>query len=145
MAWGIVVFVGAVFIYAWAQSVADSGMASDLTTRIAEAIATAEGFFHPSGIAVPQRANNPGDLKLGDLGFGTIGGKTIYQTVEEGWAALEHQINLILAGRSAYYTPDMTILEVAQTYTGGDNAQAWATIVAGQLGVTPDTPMGSIS
>jgi len=146
--WGIVIVVGAVFLYAWAQSALGDAegydMADDLTRRIAEAIGLAEGIFHPSGTAVPQRANNPGNLKLGDIGFGTIGGKTIYQTLADGWAALERQINYILTNTSRYYNSNMTIRQVAVTYTGNDNPDAWASIVAGKLGVTPDTKMSDI-
>jgi len=148
VAWGIIVVLTAVFLYAWSESTIGGAegydMATDLERRIAEAIGWAEGIFHPSGTAVPQRANNPGNLKLGDIGFGTIGGKTIYQTIEEGWTALIYQIDLILTGRSRYYTPDMTIRQVAVTYTGGDNADAWANIVSGKLGVTPDTKIGEV-
>ena len=146
MPWVIVLVVGAVFLYAWASTSIEGGedMSSALSQKIAEAIATAEGYFHPSGTAIPQRANNPGNLKLGDIGLGTIGGKTIYATIADGWAALERQIDLILTGQSRYYKPDMTILEVAQTYTGGDNAQAWANIVAEKLGVTPNTRIGEV-
>lgn len=148
MPWVILAVVGVVFLYAWAASRSlvedDFDMSSSLTQKIAEAIALAEGFFHPSGTAVPQRANNPGNLKAGDVGLGLIGGKTIYATIADGWAALERQINYILTGTSRYYTPDMTLREVAEIYTGHDNAQAWANIVAGKLGVTPETKIGEV-
>ena len=140
MPYAVLVVVAAILLYAWAESSMGN---SDVTRKIAEAIATAEGFF-VSG-SLPQRANNPGDLKLGNAGLGDINGKTVFASVEEGWAALERQIDLILSGRSAYYSPDWTILQVAQKYTGGDNAEAWANIVAEQLGVTPDTPIGEVS
>ena len=149
MPWVILVAVGAVFLYAWASASIDGNggeeLATTLTRKIAEAIAVAEGWFHPSGTAVPQRANNPGNLKLPENPLGDIGGKTIFATAEEGWAALDRQINFILTGQSRYYTPDMTIFQVAQIYTGGDNAQAWANIVAGKLGVTPDTPIKEVA
>ena len=55
---------------------------------LAQAIATAEGFGVPG--AVPTRANNPGDLVMGDQGLGVANaeGVTIYPTIAAGWAAL---------------------------------------------------------
>ena len=110
---------------------------------IAMAIARAEGFF--SGpTALPVRANNPGNLKLGDAGRGTIGGKTIFATIEDGWNALYRQIRLMLTGASKYYSPEMTIAQVAAIYTGGDNALAWAKNVAVSLGVSIQTKLGEL-
>jgi len=145
-AWAIIIITSAVVVYAWAQSTGsfdttgELTMTSWVTERIAGAIAKAEGFLVPGSL--PQRANNPGNLKLGGE---TIGGKTIFSTVQEGWQALYHQIDLMLSGQSRYYSPDMTIRQVAGIYTGHDNEEAWAKIVAGQLGVSPDTPIGSIA
>lgn len=156
MPWAILVALFAVLLYAWAQgSNFDdlageiSTMGSAITRKIAEAIAYAEGFY-ASGSTVPQRTNNPGDLKLKDNPLGTIGGKTIFQTVEEGWAALEKQIEWMLTGQSKIYSPDMTIQEVGNWYVGGKgtptaDSVAWANNVARQLGVSPDTPIGQIT
>jgi len=104
---------------------------------IARAIARAEGFY--VGGSLPERANNPGNLKMGDVGLGTIDGKTIYPTLAAGWSALYRQINLMLTGASRYYRPEMTIQQIAAIYTGGDNALAWAGNVARSLGVTIET------
>lgn len=111
---------------------------------IARAIATAEGFFSSSGTALPQRANNPGDLMLGDIGFGVINGKTIYKTAEDGWNALYNQVRLMLTGASAYYNPQMTIREIAVKYTGNDNPVSWAMNVAQSLGVSIETRLGDL-
>lgn len=157
MPWAILVALFAVLLYAWAQgsnfddlSGEFTTMSSAITRKIAEAIAYAEGFYHPSGEAVPQRANNPGDLKLKDNPLGTIGGKTIFMSVAEGWAALEKQIEWMLTGQSRIYDPTMTIQEVANWYVGGKSTPtadsvAWANNVSRQLGVSPDTPIGTIS
>jgi len=110
---------------------------------IAVAIARAEGFF-AGPHALPVRANNPGNLKLGDLGRGTIDGKTIFKTIEDGWAALYRQIRLMLTGASKYYTPEMTIAQVAEIYTGADNALAWAKNVAVSLGVSIQTKLSDL-
>lgn len=98
---------------------------------LANAIAKAEGFYSTGSI--PQRANNPGDLEVGDIGLGMIGNKTIFETVEAGWGALQRQCALMLAGQSHVYEPSMTFLTVAHKYTGGDNPIAWANIVASDL------------
>jgi len=111
--------------------------------RIAKAIATAEGFY-ASG-SLPQRANNPGDLERGDLGNGTINGKTVYPSASQGWEALYKEVELILDGRSAYYKPTSSISEIAVTYTGSDNASAWAQNVADTLGVDIDTQIGQVA
>lgn len=107
---------------------------------LANAIASAEGS-NPD-------INNPGDLTAGDFdpsnvtGTFNSAGVAIVDTVENGWAALTNKLSNILNGSSSVYSPDMTISQFAQTYTGGDNSDAWANTVSSQLGVTPDTTLG---
>lgn len=110
-----------------------------IVQALANAIATAEGFF--SAGSLPQRANNPGDLELGDQGQGTIAGKTIFASLQDGWDALYHQVSLMLTGASRIYSPSMTISQIAGFYTGGDNPTSWATNVANALGVGVDTTL----
>jgi hypothetical protein len=38
----------------------------------------------------------------------------------------------------------MSLLEIARIYTGGDKPEAWANIVASQLGVSPMTPIKDV-
>jgi len=104
--------------------------------RIAEAIATAEGYYLPSSL--PARLNNPGSLK------GSDGVLLRFETADEGWQALYRQVELMITGKSAYYRPTMTIQEIAQIYTGGDKPEPWARIVAAKLGTTPDRPIGEV-
>lgn len=111
------------------------------TKRMAAAIAKAEGFYVAGSLA--ERANNPGNLKLGDRGSGTIHGKTIFSSVIEGWNALERQIDLMRTGQSAFYNASMTIHQIAVIYTGGDKPDAWARIVAGDLGITTATTLAA--
>ena len=105
----------------------------------AAAIAQAEGFGQPG--AVPTIANNPGDLELGNIGYGVTkaaAGQQItnFPTLQAGQAALENQINLITTGQStAGYNPSMSIAQVGQLYSGGSSN--WANNVATALGVTP--------
>jgi hypothetical protein len=110
--------------------------------QLAQAIATAEGYFQPGSL--PARTNNPGDLKLGDRGYGTEQGKTIFPNSQSGWDALYHEINLILNRQSNYYNPSMSILEIAYVWTGNDNPEGWAHIVASYLGVGVNTSLSDI-
>lgn len=101
----------------------------------AEAIAFAEGFYVAG--SRPARNNNPGDLTLtGDLGKDGMYG--VWSTLQAGWDALYHMLQRDLSGNSTIYSPDMTIQEFANKYTATDQT-AWASNVASQLGVTPDT------
>lgn len=116
---------------------------STAVQKISKGIAKAEGFYVQGSIA--QRANNPGDLERGDIGYGTISGKTIYPSAGQGWNALYVQVQAMLNGTSAYYNPSMSISEIAPIYTGNDNATAWAQNVADSVGVDPDTQIGQIT
>jgi len=142
----IVVVLVVVFILAAGAAAEASSMRfvqpagpSDKITKFAAAIATAEGFGDEG--AVPTRANNPGDLELG----GTIVGEgvTTYPTPEAGWAALYAQLVRIRDGRSSVYTIQMTIGDMAANYAPAD-AGSWAANVARYLGVSVDTPIGTL-
>lgn len=99
-------------------------------------ISQAEGFGIPG--ATPTIAHNPGDLKLGDIGYGTTNGITNFPSDEAGTAALANQINHFYDPPSGSpYSPDETISQLAQTYTGGDNSAGWADTVSQHLGTTP--------
>lgn len=105
------------------------------TYLIAQAIAKAEGFY--AGNTLPRRMNNPGSI--------TSGGQLVqYASEQDGWNALYALIERILSGESAYYTPDMSVLQVAHVYTGEDKPEAWARIVAEQLGVSVNEPFGNL-
>ncbi len=97
--------------------------------QIAHAIAVAEGYFAPGSL--PLRYNNPGDIE------DATGSKIQFPTAEAGWARLYHQIELIVSGRSRVYDRQMTLAEIAQKWTGGDQARAWANNVARVLGIKP--------
>lgn len=116
--------------------------------KIAKAIAIAEGFY-VSG-SLPQRANNPGDIEQGDIGYGTIDGKTKYPSASQGWQALYAQVQAMLDNSSAIYGPSWTIQDVANEYVSGQSHNTsssadWAENVANALGVTVDTQIGQIS
>lgn len=111
--------------------------------RIAEAIAHAEGFFVNG--SRPQRNNNPGNL-TDSFGYQTVGydgSFPIFVNVAAGWAALKDQIRKMLDGTSRYYSPDMTIAEIANVYTATEK-DAWAANVARELGVSINTPLNQV-
>jgi hypothetical protein len=109
--------------------------------RFAEAIARQEGFYVTG--AIPQIANNPGDLKV--PGLPTLPGTSItkFQSVAAGWNALYKQLHLILTGGSNYYTLDMTIEEMSRVWTATQQ-QPWAQNVSNYLGVPVTTPLWSV-
>jgi hypothetical protein len=117
-----------------------------LGSALADAIANAEGA-NVAG-SIPARANNPGDLELGDIGYGTItaaGGQkiTVFPSLSAGMAALENQIALIASGQSkAGYPANGSIADVAAVYTGGSGS-SWAQNVASALGLTPEASFSS--
>jgi len=106
--------------------------------------AMAEGFY-ATGNPIPKRANNPGDLTR-SWGFPTKGtanseGVLIFDTVEHGWQALYAQWGAMLNGTSTEYTLDMTILQVAEKWTGSQNAASWAATCAQYMGVPVTTTL----
>ena len=119
---------------------------TDGLRAFAAAIATAEGFGLPG--ALPTRANNPGDLMLGDIGFGTIGGITVFRSAADGWAALHTQLRKIAAGTSAIYDPTMTFAEMAARYTATQIDSWTSNVVAGLRAkgydVDADTPIAVV-
>jgi hypothetical protein len=106
----------------------------------AKAIAKAEGHGIPG--AIPTEANNPGDLVLGDKGYGTLGsaGITVFPDIQSGMNALYKELALIIAGQSHVYNLDMTISDMAQHWTTTQQDE-WANNVANALGVSTDTTL----
>ncbi len=136
---GVIGLVVILFIGAWFYMT--SGAQYDpKIQKIAQAIAKAEGFYVAG--SVPARANNPGDLKLGDTGNGTIDGKTIFPDLNTGWQALYHQVGLMISGQSNYYDSSMTWRDIANTWVGTTDANNWMLNVVTALGVSPDSTLG---
>jgi hypothetical protein len=116
-----------------------------MASSLANAISQLEGFGNPSSI--PTLANNPGNLELGDVGYGTItaqGGQqiTIFGSLDDGWTALENQLSKIFNGTSNYYTPDQTLAQFGNTYSGGN--PSYGTNLASKLGVDPSTTLAQV-
>jgi hypothetical protein len=110
---------------------------------IATAIASAEGYGPPGNI--PTKANNPGDLCLGDLGSGTItssGGEkiTVFPTSDAGWQALYSQVSLMCNNQSGNYNTGMTWAQIGAKYAGANTP--WGQNVANALGVDVNSTLG---
>jgi hypothetical protein len=104
-------------------------------TKLAELIATEEGFYVKG--SVPNRNNNPGDLRHSPESThlpGDPDGIGIIPSEAEGWADLERQLELYAARG---LTLAQAIYEFAPP-TENDSAQYLAFVCTG-LGCTPDT------
>lgn len=108
---------------------------------LAQAIAKAEGYGQKG--ALPTRLRNPGDLKVvrnyrypGMVKVGK-GGHAQFRTEADGWAALEKQLDKIVADESKRYSVNMTLQEVGKRYAA--NSRVWTKNVAHNLGMPPDT------
>lgn len=64
----------------------------DAITKLACAIATAEGWFNPDPTVLPRRNNNPGNLRASPLDRVKNKGYVVFGSPEEGIAGLYHQI-----------------------------------------------------
>jgi hypothetical protein len=140
--WVIVAIVGlGVALVAGKKAVQTTQLTvSDGLKAVAEAIARAEGFYVAGSI--PARANNPGDLKIGDRGYGVIQDKTVFATPQDGWNALYRQLILIRDGKSRNFKPTDTWREVARTWVGPVGSEDWLGNVTNRLGTTPLDSIG---
>jgi hypothetical protein len=123
----------------------------DKVRILAQAIATAEGYYAPGerdGRSLPYRLNNPGSLKKPALRAESLPtwkdtGLVVFPTERMGWDALKHQIELMFTGRSSIYDPSDSILDVAKKYADGD--LNWGRNVARQLGISPSCSLDEIA
>lgn len=146
---GAFIFVGlgagALALYFIDKNLNGGSLASALTPThaIAEAIATAEGFYVPG--SRPARNHNPGDMTEDLIGraTGRDGAFVVYETDADGWQNLYAQINLWFDGRSSHANADSTLADISGFYTA-DNQQSWLQTVAQKLGVSPDTRIGNL-
>lgn len=135
----------------------DAQMFSDKVESMLKAIAVAEGFYHyvngqlvKNTNAVPAKANNPCDLKVGNIGFGVFeshgvfnqagtNGITIFPSEDAGWNRGRHQVVLMLTGKSHVYSLTDSFLDVANKYAEG--ATEWGINVANALGLSASTTL----
>jgi hypothetical protein len=120
-------------------------------TAVADAIARAEGYYargEHDGRSLLHRLNNPGGLKKPALHAEALPtwkdtGLVWFPTAEMGWAALRHQVRLMLTGRSRIYDPSDSLLLVAMKYADGDTNWGWN--VAEHLGVSPGATLADLA
>lgn len=115
-----------------------------LASKLAHAIAIAEGGLIEG--TLPWRIHNPGDLCLGDRGYGVDQNKTVYLKADpladindktDGFSALRRECTAILTGASFEYSPSDTFEAVSSRWTGNDAAGDWCRHVTDNLGVQP--------
>ena len=117
---------------------------------VAEAIARAEGYYARGGHegrSLLFRLNNPGGLKKPALNAEALPtwedtGLVYFPTSDMGWAALRHQVRLMLTGRSRIYNRSDSLLHVGVKYADGDTN--WGANVAGHLGVSPAASLADL-
>lgn len=95
---------------------------------------------------LPQRNNNPGNLKSGgladNLATGTDSqGHLIFPTPQAGFEALVTDIQAKVSGNSRFVKANPTISELGKVYAEDPN---WSNSVARILGVNPNTPTATI-
>lgn len=102
---------------------------------LAAAIANNEGYGTPEAVTI-NAYNNPGSIT------DSSGSLIQYQSLEDGAAALENQVNKMVYGGSSVYDPSMTLDQAAPIYTnnGSNAAQNWAS----SLGVPTSTTLGDL-
>jgi hypothetical protein len=112
--------------------------------RLAQAIATAEGFYSAGSRAA--RNHNPGDMTqdLIGKGIGFDGPFVKYSNDADGWADLYAQIQLWQSGASNYADSSSTIEDLSDFYTTTDKTN-WAANVAHALGVSIDATVGQVT
>lgn len=104
-----------------------------------QAIAVAEGYGVDANNR-PTRNHNPGDISDGASEFGAdAGGLTTFPNDQTGWTWLYNKVNASVNGQSITYPQQFTIGQIAQVWTGGDNAAGWAATVGKELGVDPSS------
>jgi hypothetical protein len=119
--------------------------------EIADAIAFSEGYYAPGehdGHSLPYLLNNPGALKKPALEAAALPtwkdtGLIVFPSTTMGWAALRHQVRLMLTGASSVYRPTDTLLGVAIKYADGD--VNWGGNVAVQLGIDPGVTLAELA
>ena len=119
--------------------------------ELAQAIAVAEGYYAEGlhhGRTLPHRLNNPGALKKPALGAAELPtwketGIVEFPTSDMGWAALRHQVRLMLTGTSGIYAQTDSLSSVGDKYAEGD--ANWGVNVATKLGVPPARTLAELA
>ena len=101
-------------------------------SKLAEAIAHEEGFYVPGSL--PQRSNNPGDLRHSPHSFHSGDPNSIgaIDSVADGWADLERQLGL-------YAARGLTVEQCINEYAppSENDSQAYLAYVCRYVGCQP--------
>lgn len=109
-----------------------------------------EEDFNSAGNAsasnVPQRNNNPGNIKSGGLAdkYATgvdSQGHLVFPSADVGFRAMQEDIAAKVSGRSQYLPANPTLAQLGKVYAEDPR---WANSVAQILGVNPNTPTQQI-
>ena len=110
---------------------------------VCRAVAFAEGYQVPG--SVPARLNNPGDISDGRATYGSEfhsgSNITTFPNAATGWSWLYTKVDNVANGRSSVYDPSMSWREIGAKWAP-QNAEVWASNVAGALGVDSDSSLG---
>lgn len=121
------------------------GIGNVSISDMATAIAQMEGYGTPGVWATIN--NNPGNLRSGVGQIGTNGGFAVFATPEDGYAALDNQIQLNI---SKGLTMDQFFGGLPGVYPGyapaadSNNPNQYSAFVAGQLGIPTNVPLSQI-
>jgi len=127
-----------------ADNSATAGQYPSYVIALAQAIATAEGFYVPN--TRPAKDHNPGDLTvdINGRGVGKDGSLIIYASDDDGWDALYQQVQKYFNGSSAHAGPDSSIADLSGVYTATEQS-SWAANVSNTLGVDPNTSLSDLT
>lgn len=105
---------------------------------LAQAIKEYEGYYLNS---VSDRNNNPGNLRYSPHQMGVRDGFAYFDTYEDGWNALLHQLTIAADGRSNVYNPEMNLYEFFNVYAPSfeNLPNLYAATVIKQLNIPPET------
>jgi hypothetical protein len=78
----------------------------------------------------------------------TRDGFAYFESIEEGWKALKHQLQLIFNGQSAYYQPSMNIQEFVDTWASSsseEEREEYAQYIASEFEVGVNTKLNELT
>lgn len=108
---------------------------------LAQVIKEYEGYYFNS---VSDRNNNPGNLRYSPYQVGVRDGFAYFNTHEDGWNALLHQLTIAADGRSYVYDPEMNLYQFFNVYAPTEDSNMpnlYAKTVIEQLSISPETKL----
>jgi len=130
----------------WKRGMGATASASPFVTSMANAIATEEGYGAPNSACTS--INNPGCLRAGPGQTGTSAqGFAIFPDPATGYAALDNQIqtNINLGlNMDTFFAGKPGVYPGYAPSADSNNPTQYASFVASQLGVDPNTPLSQL-